>query len=203
MKQGRRLGYANFNPYPVQFPLRSGRSAPITLDPGQPIVDAAGHLVPAGQEELDEEVRMQTIGFIFEDNPKHAHFKDWNKKVDQRARTPLEPPRTGGEFDTPITSTGVKKPPLQHAPDVTVSATHPPVDTVLLAEAQTKQADAQKPDTGFNAALQPGENMEMWFKRATSAKAAVVLGNNRIRYDGNTFVNKKALFKYMTQQAGH
>lgn len=198
-----KIGYFNPHPYPVQFTLKSGRSAPIGLDSQQPITNGKpgkdfGHLIVPPQEELDEEVALGTIAYIDAHNPKHAHFLDFNKKADQRNSGTHAAPDSA--HDIAKRPNPARKPVIaEAAPDVTVSAAHAPVETEELEEAEQQLRDA---NPNPEAEIRPGESLDQWMERQKAAGHLTVDGGNGIHYQGRRYNGKKALAKMLEIQAG-
>lgn len=189
------IGYFNHNQFPVQFTLRSGRSAPMQIDAGLPIT-ANGKLLPHPQEELNEEVRMGVIQVIYADNPKHAHFLKWNAQAEQRSTVRFADTAKGVTApDAVRTSVSPSRPERESAPDITVSASHPPVPTSELGRGA--EASGEGEDTGIRA----GEPLEQWVDRQQAAGRLTLVEGGKIRFNGQTFGNKKALAKYLELQA--
>jgi hypothetical protein len=163
------------------------------IEAGMPVISAKDqHLVPYPQEELDEEVKLGTIAYIYADTDKHKRFASWNKEQDQKNGAVKH--QDSPHDETPRVATG-KKPAsakLPGAPDITVSASHAPVATADLAaeDARLRESSVQSDD------IKPGESLDDWIIRQKGT-GALTMDGGRFAVDGHKFVGKKALAKYL------
>jgi hypothetical protein len=193
------IGYFNKNPYPVVFPLSRGRSAPIHLEPGEPIVDAQqGRLIPPGQPELDEEVRLGTIAYI---SAKDPNFQDWDRRAAQRNSIQFGASKVEANFDP----TSI---PIPHAPAEVeqervahVSAAAPTHETDETPQPYSPIGDGTVPHNAIDLAHLTGStaagDFEGWFDSAKASGELTQKKNGRIEYLGEEFLGKGALRKYL------
>lgn len=181
------IGYCNAYDYPVQFPLKSGRSAPMAVDGSAPIVTPEGMLVKPGQEELDDEVRIGTLVYIDISSPRFAKFKDWDKQAAQRNSSQHTQSKLSDVMLSPLPHTK-PAPAAQQPPDFSVSADHPPTPTDVIESAK------QKPHP--HSQMIPGETLDSWMEREKEANRLQINGSQYM-YEGQRFNGKKALAHYL------
>jgi hypothetical protein len=188
------IGYYNHNPYPVQFSLRSGRSAPIFLDAGQPIVrSGTNQLIAYPQDELEEEVKLGTISRIRDDDKR---FQKWNQQAAQAA-TVVHVERDDEGFPVDRTPTSaVNQVPANRIPDVTVSAGG---GVQATAEVERQTAEAKRA-VAESSKGQPFDNLDAWIEQQQKDPNSTlkVLPGGRFEFNGQPFANKKALGKFLS-----
>lgn len=192
------IGYYNSHNYPVQFSMRSARSAPMKVETRQPIVDGQGFLVPDGVPELDHQVQLGVIAKI---PAGHKDFFDWNEKVEKRSKV-----RLGVRSDSGFPEDGPR--PVIHNAKAMAAANRAEAAMNERPGAEMRSqsyTEGQDPEIGSNTFVATddaaSQSIDDFIDEKQKAGLLNIKGNNQIEYGGQTFRGKKALAQYLTASA--